>query len=629
MGDERVERQLVAILAADVTGYSRLMGVDEEGTLAALKAHRRALIDPTIAANRGRIVKTTGDGMLVAFPSVVDAVRCAVDVQHGMVERNAAVPEDHRIVFRVGINLGDVILDEDDIYGDGVNVAARLEALAPPGGIYVSRVVRDQVRDKIDVTFANMGKQHVKNIARPVQVFRIVLPGESWRFAAFWRRLHPKRLLVATAAVLTVLAIAGAVLMLEPWRVRVEAASMAKMAFPLPDRPSIAVLPFVNLSGDKADAYIADGFTEDVTDAISKIPSLFVISRTSTDPYKGDTAPIHEVAEQLGVRYLLKGSIQRGGGDLRVRVQLIDAVDGVQLWSEKYDHDDHDLFAVQDDITANIAAELDLRVNHGEDDRFHVGSTDNLDAWAAFSQGMENYLNFTPEGNLRAREQFEHAVKLDPHFWRAKNRVAWTYFEGATLAFTPDRKAWLDEARRINQEVLAAAPNFAAAHRLRSRLLTVEGDYDGALVEAKKAIELDPNGAEQYYALGRLMFETGKYQEALDSLGRARRLNPNSPIYYFEYIGRSLLALHRTDAALEIFAQGTQRWPDSPVMVMGFLLANSLAGHNKEARAQVAKLLSIDPSYTLQREIVSNASLKDRALAQMFEDAARRAGLPE
>ena len=474
-----------------------------------------------------------------------------------------------------------------------------------------------------------MGRQHVKNIARGVQVFRVVLPGERWRLAAFWERLRAKRPLVAVTASLVILALAGAVLVLEPWRVRVQAASIERMAYPLPERPSIAVMSFVNLGSDEADTYIADGLTEDITDAISKIPSLFVISRNSMEDYKSGISPMNTVAEALGVRYLLGGSVQRDGGQLRVRVQLVDAVRGVRLWSEKYDHNDHDLFAVQDDITANVATELDLRVNHGEDDRFHVGSTDNLDAWVAFSKGMEAYYRFTPEGNQRARELFQRAAALDPHFWRAKNRVAWTYFEAATLAFTDDRKAALDEARRINQEILAAAPNFAAAHRLRSRLLTVERDYDGALAEAKKAIELDPNGAEQYYALGRLMFETGKYQEALDSLGRAQRLNPNSPIYYFEYIGRSLLALHRTDAALDIFTQGANRWPDSPVMVMGLLLANSLAGHNKAARAQVAKLLSIDPAYTLQREVVSNASLKDRALAKMFEDAARRAGLPE
>jgi class 3 adenylate cyclase/TolB-like protein/cytochrome c-type biogenesis protein CcmH/NrfG len=628
IGDEHVERKLVAILAADVVGYSRLMGIDEEGTLAALKGHRRALIDPTITAHRGRIVKTTGDGMLVAFDSVVDAVRCAVEVQQAMVGRNEALPEERRIVFRVGINLGDIILDEDDIFGDGVNIAARLEGLAPPGGICVSGVVRDQVRDKLEITFADMGQQHVKNIARPIPVFRIVLPGERWRLAAFWQRLRSKRPLVAAAAALMVLALAGAVLVLEPWRVHVEAASVEKMAFPLPDRPSIAVMSFVNLGSDQADAYIADGLTEDITDAISKIPSLFVISRNSMEGYKSGISPMNTVAEALGVRYLLGGSVQRDGDRLRVRVQLVDAVGGVRLWSEKYDRSDHDLFAVQDDITANVAVELDLRVNRGEDDRFHVGSTGNLDAWADYSRGMEAYLKFTPEGNLRARELFQRAVALDPHFWRAKNRIAWTYFEAATLAFD-DRKAALDEARRINQEILEAAPNFAAAHRLRSRLLTAEGDYDGALAEAKKAIELDPNGAEQYYTLGRFMFETGKYQEALDSLARARRLNPNSPTYYFEYIGRSLLALHRTDAALAVFTQGAQRWPDTPVMVMGLLLANSLAGHNKEARAQVAKLLSIDPSYTLQREVVSNASLKDRALATMFEDAARKAGLPE
>ena len=630
MEDGRVERKLVAILAADVAGYSRLMGVDEEGTLAALKAHRRALIDPAIAEHRGRIVKTTGDGLLVAFSSVVDAMRCALAVQRAMAERNAAVPEDRRIVFRIGVNLGDVIIDEDDIYGDGVNVAARLEGLAEPGGICVSRVVRDQVRDKLDVEFADLGEQHVKNIARPVKVFSVVLGGETRRARRVSsKRLLPKRLVVWLSAAITILALAGGVLVVEPWRTRVEAASVAKMAYPLPQRPSIAVMPFINLSGDKADAYIADGLTEDVTDAISKMQSLFVISHGSTDPYKAGAAPVHQVAEELGVRYVLKGSVQRDGEQLRVRVQLIDALRGIQLWSEKYDHDDRDLFAVQDDITTNIATELDLRVNHGEGDRFHVGSTGDLNAWAAFSAGMEAYYRFTPEGNQRARALFEHALALDPKFWRAKNRIAWTYFEAATLAFTDDRKAALAEATRINEEVLEAAPGFAAAHRLRSRLLWVAGDYAGALAEAQKAIALDPNGAEPYYTLGRLLFETGRYQEALDSLERAHRLNPNSPIYYFEWIGRSLLALHRTDEAIALFAEGTRRWPDSPVMVMGLLLADSLAGHADAAKAQVSKLLSIDPAYSLRREAASNASLKDRALAATFEAAARKAGLPE
>ena len=340
MSEERVERRLAAILAADIAGYSRLMGEDEEGTLAALKALRRQLIDPKIKEHRGRIVKTTGDGALVEFASVIDAVRCAVEVQREMAERNADVPAERRIEFRIGLNVGDIIIDEDDIYGDGVNVAARLEALAEPGGICVSRVVRDQVRDKLDFTFDDRGEQQVKNIARPVRVY-LVRPGERG------------------------LAEIGAV----------------PEASALPEKPSIAVLPFQNLSGDPEQEYFADGIVEDIITALSRNRSFFVISRNTTFTYKGPAIDVAKVARELRVRYVLEGSVRRGGTRVRITAQLIDAASGRHLWADRYDRELADVFAVQDEIARTISSQLAPGIIAAEMQQARRKDASQLDAW--------------------------------------------------------------------------------------------------------------------------------------------------------------------------------------------------------------------------------------------------------
>src|ERR1041384_4084020 len=313
MGEERVERRLAAILAADVAGYSRLMGVDEEGTLADLKGHRRAVLDPKITEHRGRIVKTTGDGFLVEFASVVDAVRCAVDIQRQMTERNIAVPAERRVEFRIGLNVGDIIIDDKDIYGDGVNIAARLEALAEPGGICVSRVVRDQVRDKLAFAFEDMGEQQVKNIARPVRAHRIRIDAAAARPSA------------------------------------------AAPPLVLPDKPSIAVLPFANMSNDSEQEFFADGIAEDIITALSRYPSLFVIARNSCFTYKGRAVDIKQVGRELGVRYVLEGSLRKSGSRVRVTAQLIEAATGNHVWAERYDRDLAEIFAVQDEITTEVS----------------------------------------------------------------------------------------------------------------------------------------------------------------------------------------------------------------------------------------------------------------------------------
>jgi adenylate cyclase len=363
-------RRLAAILAADVAGYSRLMGADEEGTLAALKALRREVADPKIKEHRGRIVKTTGDGLLLEFASVVDAVRCAVEVQREITERNADVPPDRRIELRMGINLGDIIRDGRDIFGDGVNVAARLEALAEPGGIYVSRVVHDQVRDKLDVAFEDLGEQQVKNIARPVHV----------------------------------------------WRIRLGAKSAVSASLGLPDKPSIAVLPFANMSADPEQEFFADGIAEDVITALSRYPSLFVIARNSSFTYKGRAVDVKQIGRELGVRYVLEGSLRKAGNRIRVTAQLVEAETGNHIWAERYDRGLADIFAVQDEIAQAVTIAIAPAIADAEQHRAMRKPPGSLDAWAAYQRGLWHLSKANIDDNALAQKFLQQAVDLDPSF---------------------------------------------------------------------------------------------------------------------------------------------------------------------------------------------------------------------
>src|SRR5437667_5235695 len=375
MAEARVQRRLAAILAADVAGYSRLMGADEEGTLAALKELRRDLADPKIKEHRGRIVKTTGDGLLVEFASVVDAVRCAVEVQREMAARSAGVPEGRRIQFRIGINLGDIIKDGRDIYGDGVNVAARLEALAEPGGICVNRVVRDQVRDKLDIPFEDAGEQRVKNIARPLRVYRV-----------------------------------------RPGQVSGEAMSAAQPPLALPDKPSVAVLPFTNMSGDPEQEFFSDGIAEDIITALSRYPSLFVIDRNSCFTYKGRSVDVKQVGRELGVRYVLEGSVRRAGNRIRVTAQLVEAESGKHVWAERYDRDLADIFALQDEIAQAVTIAIAPAIADAELHRAVRKPPGSLDAWAAYQRGLWHQSNASTEDNALAQRFFQQAIDLDPTF---------------------------------------------------------------------------------------------------------------------------------------------------------------------------------------------------------------------
>ena len=475
---EAVERKLVAILAADVAGYSRLVGLDEEGTLARLKILRREVIDPEIASHRGRIVKTTGDGLLIEFASVVDAVRCAVAVQRVCVEREAALPQDRRIQFRVGINLGDIVVDGDDILGDGVNIAARLEGIAEPGGICISEDAFRQVQGRVEVDFHDLGHQQLKNITRPIRAYSLVVqkPG-----------------------------------------------SITSPA----DKPSIAVLPFANMSSDPEQEFLADGIAEDVITALSRYPSLFVIARNSTFTYKGRAIDVREVGRELGVRYVLEGSLRKAGNRIRVTAQLVEAETGNHVWAERYDRDLADIFAVQDEISQAVTVAVAPTIDGAERRRALRRPPENLDAWAAYQQGLWHLGKLTAEANDQARAMFERSIELDPAFAPA--------YAGLSLAYgyacVHYRTIPLDEGlpRNLHFARKAVELDPMDAHALAASSISSiwHGDLEAALASAQRTIALSPGFAPGHEWLGGALIFMGRRTEGRAAMAVALQLNPN------------------------------------------------------------------------------------------------------
>jgi len=604
LASERVERRLTAILAADVAGYSRLMGADEEETLARLKAHRRELVDPSIGEHRGRIVKTTGDGLLVEFASVVDAVRCAVEIQDEMAKRNADVPPDRRIEFRIGINVGDIILDESDIFGDGVNVAARLEALAEPGGICVSRMARDQVRDRLALSFEDMGEQQVKNIARPVRAYRVVteaavrLPATA---APGRRRRVLRRALAASIAALVLLAIGAA----ASWRLyRPHPASTAAGApaapSTLPNKPSIAVLPFANLSGDPAQDYLADGLTDNLLDALTQNPGLFVIARNATQVYRGKAAAPRAVAKDLGVRYVLEGSVQKSGDHIRVTAQLIDAVNDNHLLSEKYDRNLTDLFALEDDLSLQIAGALDVQLRGGTIARSLAHGTRNLEAWESLVKASQTYFRFNPADMSEAQKLAQRAVDLDPNYLAAWQFLAFTYFDQADLGWAQDRITALGRARQLDDKILQLDPEFAGPYWLRARLELLpdlpEYDPEAALADARKSVELGPNDDPSHWTLGLVLFQLGHFEEAIAEFATALRLNLHPYIWESGFHALALSATgHHKEAIAEIEG-ATVAQPKNPFGLVVRGRIEAFAGHYANGAGWFERAREIDPA---------------------------------
>jgi len=590
MSEDRVERRLAAILAADVAGYSRLMGEDEEGTLAALKELRRALIDPKIKEHRGRMVKTTGDGALVEFASVIDAVRCAVEIQREMGLRNVGTPTERRIEFRVGINVGDIIIDEDDIYGDGVNVAARLEALAEPGGICVSRVVRDQVRDRLDFTFDDRGEQQVKNIARPVRVFQI-RPGD------------------AAAA-------------------RVEV--VAEAVPPLPEKPSIAILPFQNLSGDPEQEYFADGIVEDVITALSRNRAFFVISRNTSFTYKGPAVDVAKVARELGVQYVLEGSVRRAGNRVRITAQLIDAAGGHHLWADRYDRDLSDVFAVQDEIARVIAGEMAPGIIAAEMQQARRKDRGQLDAWERTMRAHWHIRRFTREDMAEARRLLEEAVDLDPANAMALSDLFFARHFETVFGWTEDLAQSHARAGEAARRAVGADHGDAYAHTALASYELFSGRHEEARRRLRRALELDPNSVFARGYLGVSYAFAGVYDEALLHCDAAIRLSPRDPLLIIWHLCKgwaALLSQHYREA-VEFTTEAVEANPEFPDNYAVLAAAHGHLGDEASAGAALKQLLSRMPGLTASDERLSRP-FGTPAQRECFLDGLRKAGLPE
>jgi adenylate cyclase len=638
-------RRLTAILAADVAGYSRLMGADEEGTHERLKGHLRELVEPKIAEHRGRVVKNTGDGMLAEFSSVVDAVRCAAEVQRAMADRNAETPEDKRITFRVGINLGDVIAEPDDIYGDGVNVAARLEALAEPGGICVSRVVRDQIRDKLPYPFEDKGEQSVKNIARSVRVFALrpeaiaELPVRSMPAGAPRRRRSVPWAVVAAALAAIVFAVVAwwgwsgtRSSSTEPATVAATTTSITQP--PTAPRLSIIVLPFSNLSNDPEQQYLADGITEDLTTDLSRIAHMFVISRNTAFTYKDKPINARQLGRELGVRYVLEGSVQRSGNHVRVNAQLIAAETDAHLWAERFDRDMGDLLALQDEITRGIAGALNAELIAAEAAR----PTEHPDALDYILRGRAVWSGWPTEENYaQAVRLFDQALALDPQSVEAQTWLA-DVLSLHTLRQRTDRAASdIARAEELVKQALAASPRNAHAHYDKAQILRAQGRCREAIPEFETVISLNPNFGSAYANLGWCKFLTGSIEDVIPLEEKALRLTPRGPFVGTLYlrIGTAhFLQSHYEDAIgwLEK-ARNATLWPAEERSYLAS--AYALTGQNERAAAELAEARRMSPddrysSITRLRAVENYGALEIRALRETTYFAGlRKAGMPE
>ena len=576
-----MERRLAAILAADMVGYSRLMAANEAGTIERQKAHRAELIDPKIGHYGGRIVKTTGDGLLVEFPSVVDAVQCAVDIQRQMPARESQVADDERIRYRIGLNLGDIVIDGDDILGDGVNIAARLESLAEPDGICISQSVHAETKSKLDLAFEDLGEKPVKNIPEPIRVFRILLNGSAEDVAPATSdsgATRSRHWQVALGGLLAIVLVAAVIVWQEPWVEREEPARQAEMAFPLPDKPSIAVLPFNNMSEDTSQEYFADGMTEDLITDLSKVSSLFVIARNSSFFYKGKAVKVRQVSEELGVRYVLEGSVRRAGDQVRINAQLIDATTGGHVWAERYDGKLENIFDLQDRVTAKIVAALAIELSDEEQSLQVFHQTENAAAHDAYLQGWAHYKVSTLEALKNALPLLEEAIRLDPNYAQAHAALATLYWDVYVNDWAFDFEMPSFRAEERSNEHLEAALKSPTplAHILQSRILASYQFLDDALAEAEKAVALDQNSATALAGLADALVKTNRPREGLSKIEQAIRLDPHHPPTYLILLGTAQFGSEQFEAAATTFQRAISRIPKNEIPLI--LLAASY-GH--------------------------------------------------
>lgn len=631
-----MERKLAAILYADVAGYSRLTGADEEGTHTALKAHLGALTE-AIQGHGGRICHFAGDAVLVEFASVVTALECAVAAQRDMAKHDRDLTEDRKLQFRIGVNLGDVIIDGDEIYGNGVNVAVRLEDLAEPGGICISDRVLEQVERKVDVGFAYLGEQTVKNIEERVKAYKVLLgAGSAGKVIGVSKPHAPTRWrrIIALAVIALVVGTGGVATWLHLTKPSVQPAKLEKMAFPLPEKPSIAVLPFDNLSGDPEQEYFADGITDDLITDLSKVSGLFVIARHSVFTYKGKPVKVQQVAEELGVRYVLEGSVRRADGRIRINAQLTDATKGQHLWADRYDREYTDIFALQDEVTQRIVSALFVQLTEGEKAQLTSRRTDNLEAYEYYLRGQKTVHSFSisyPEELNTALLMYVEAIKRDPKFARAHGGHALvSYYIWRVAYVVPTRSIIEARANALNSVIAALAldPKVPEAYSVLAQVLLADGRYEEAMAAAANAVSLDPNNADSYVVQALVTTKAGKHKEALKTMAKAYRLNPKPPPHYDLYLGKIYFDNRDYIQAIENLEKGMREQPRASLFHWYLAPAYAYQGRLDEARAEVLGILGFVPQENLMR-LRRIGLYKLQRDVDHYIEGFRRAGVPE
>ena len=582
--EQKVTRKLRAIFSADVKGYSVLMADDEVSTIQTLKDYRN-IMSTCIEQRGGRIVDAVGDNLLAEFDSAVDAVQCAVEVQKGLRDKNQELPEDKKMEFRIGINIGDVIKDGDRIFGDGVNVAARIESLADAGGICVSRSTYDQIKNKLELSFDYYGEHKVKNIKEPVRVYKILL---------------------------------------EP---TIDYESITGETLELPDKPSVAVLPFKNLSGDPGQEFFSDGFTEDIITTLAKIHSMFVVARESSFTFKGKSVKIQEIGRDLGVRYVLEGSIQKFGDQIRITAQLIDATNGHHLWAEKYDRELKDIFAMRDEITMKIAAALQVKLTEGESANWGP-ETESFEAYIKVMQSLEHFKAFTPDDNILSRQKAKEALDLDPNYSSATEMFAWTLLMDGVFGTSKTPEKSIEQAFELAQKVLDRGDSDAGAHFLIGYAYSRKGQFDKAISELEIARDLFPNNAEINAGLGMILNDAGKPEEAINVLKNAMRLNPIPPGWYIGWLGDAYRLTGQYEKAVHEYKKAIQLQPDDMFSHLNLALCYVKLGRKADAHAEAAEVLRINPKFSAEN-YAKHIALKDEASKKLLIDGMRKAGLPE
>jgi adenylate cyclase len=626
MVQEGFKRKLAAILSTDVVGYSRLMEDDEEATIRSINTYRKS-ISTLVEQHRGRVVDTTGDNLMAEFSSVVDAVQCAVEIQKEISERNADLPENRRMLFRIGVNLGDIVEEDDKIYGDGVNIAARLESLTEAGGICISRTAYGQVKNKLNLGYEYLGEHSVKNISEPVHVYKVLMDADAAGKVIGEKRQEKRRMTLAAviALIIGLGGLAGWYLYIEQTK-RIAPASVEKMAFPLPDKPSIAVLPFDNLSGDPDQDYFSDGLSEEIITALSKVPRMFVIARNTTFTYKGQAVKVQQVAEELGVRYVLEGSIRKYENKIRITAQLIDATAGHHLWAERYDRDLKDIFALQDEITMKILSELELRLTEGEQALIYRRGTNNLQVYLKFLQAVHYVRNTNPGDNRKARKIIEDIISIEPNYAMAYGLLGETYMMDVWFGTTKSPIDSLRKAASMLEKALYFDKSLGAPYAILGHINVLKRDWEKGISLGYQAIELEPNGANSHYHLGMGLNFADRSEEAIPILKKAIRLNPVASGLYVHHIAIAYRMMEQYDKAVEYGEKAVQRSPNYHFAHLNLAACYLLAGREEEARAEAKEVIRLNPGFSLVK-FAKTVPLKNQEELKRFIAALRRSGL--